>query len=212
MCDIHGVLYINLHTIFSTMLHLRRPDGIHWNTIGIRLMNEIILNHIKTYYYGVKNFNCSSLREELGNKIKKLKEEIKKSTHKSKINYLDLDMSDDDDNNKRKRNDHDDEKENNRKVIIKSSNQNEKRMVIIKKVIDDLNIQQEEYDKFDHEYSDVMYDNEFEGLHLLHFSSYDIEPLEDIENLPINYLNSQIDIKPSLQSLIIQKEQIDKSG
>jgi len=50
MCDIHDVLYIDFHTIFSTMLHLRRPDGIHWCAIGTRLMNEMILHHIKAYY------------------------------------------------------------------------------------------------------------------------------------------------------------------
>ncbi|CAF4371079.1 unnamed protein product [Rotaria sp. Silwood2] len=63
--------------------------------------------------------------------------------------------------------------------------------------------------EFNHEYCDVMYDNEFEGLHLLHFSSYDIESPVNIKDFQlsnniIRIQNEQItnndltvDIKPS---------------
>jgi hypothetical protein len=135
---------------------------------------------------------------------------MKKPRNQLKINYLNQDLSDDDTNIssdesrlsklKRKRtNNDDDEKENDRKVIIKSTTtttaKNEQRMVIIKKMIDDSNSKQEK--KFDHEYCDIMYDNEFEGLHLAHFSSFDIEPSEEIEHI------SEIDIKPSNDCFIV---------
>jgi hypothetical protein len=184
--------------------------------IGTRLMNEMILNHVKAYYHGVKDLKCPLLRAELGHKIHTFKQRMKKPRNQLKINYLNHDISDDDmeissDENrfsksKRKRNsndeDNDDEKENDRyhrKVIIKSTTtttKNEQRMVIIKKLVDDSNLKQTETmeKKFDHEYCDIMYDNEFEGLHLSHFSSYDIEPSEEIEN---NSISIQIDIEPS---------------
>lgn len=208
MCDVHNVLYIDLHKTFSTMLHLRRPDGIHWNSIGIRLMNEIILNHIKGYYNGVKDFKCPSLREELGNKMNQFKQQIRRSNiHRSKIDYLKEDFSDDDiktnNHNKRKRND-DDEKENDyyqRKVIAKSKiNENQQRTVIIKKSMPN----EIDQDKFDHEYCDIMYDNEYEGLHLLHFCSHDIEPSEELEHDSLD-----IDIKPTI---LIPFKQTDSSG
>jgi hypothetical protein len=192
-------------------------------------MNEMILNYLKAYYHGVKDFKCPSLREELGNKINAFKQRMKKSNHHLKINYLDQDIFDDDDDDdidnsslKRKRN-NDDEKENdryNRKVIIKSTTiKNEQRMVIIKKLIDESDIKQQDTieNKFDHEYCDIMYDNEFEGLHLLHFSSYDVEPSEEIEQTIDN--NSEIDIKPPKICLQVplttsneQEEKINEAG
>jgi hypothetical protein len=186
-------------------------------------MNEMILNHIKAYYHGVKDFKCSSLRGELGNKINTFKQRMKRSKNSLKINYLDQDISDDDDKNlfklKRKRNNNDDdEKENNRyqrKVIIKSIN--EQRMVIIKKII---NEQQEIIEeKFDHDYCDIMYDNEYEGLHLLHYSADDVEPSEEIEDLQQTIDDtSEIDIKPSKDSLLLsliisnEEEKINQPG
>ncbi|CAF2306688.1 unnamed protein product [Rotaria sp. Silwood2] len=239
MCNIHNVLYIDVHTIFSNMLHLRQPDGIHWCAIGNRMINEIILNYVKAYYDGAKNFKCLRLRAELGNKINTFKQRMKDHNNHSKINYLDQDISDDENekdkietssktinnnNNKssklkRKRNNDDNEKENNqhhRKVIIKSPIiKNEQRTVVMKKSIDEVEIkkQQNLIDnqtiEFNHEYCDVMYDNEFEGLHLLHFSSYDIESPVNIKDFQlsnniIRIQNEQItnndltvDIKPS---------------
>jgi len=201
-------------------------------------MNEMILNHIKAYYHGVKNFKCPLLRGELGNKMNTFKQRMKKSNHNSKKNYLDQNISDDDseendieiysnnlDNDdrnllklKRKRsnnNNNDDEKENDRyhrKVIIKSTTiKNEQRMIIIKKYIDESEVKQQENridNKFDHEYCDIMYDNEFEGLHLLHFSSYDVEPSEEIEDFQIQNEQitdniSEIDSKPSKNCLLV---------
>jgi hypothetical protein len=155
-------------------------------------MVEIILNHIKSYYHGVKGFKCRSLREELGNKINVFKQRMKSSNRYPKKNYFEENLTDDENENdekdlfklKRKRND-DDEKENHRKVIIKSTVQ---RTVIIKKSNENNETQNEIIEKFDHEYCDIMYDNEFEGLHLSHFSPCDIELNEDI---PV------VDIKPS---------------
>jgi hypothetical protein len=198
----------------------------------------MILNHIKAYYHGVKSFKCPLLRGELGNKMNTFKQRMKKSNYNSKKNYLDQNISDDDseendieiysnnlDNDdrnllklKRKRsnnNNDDDEKENDRyhrKVIIKSTTiKNDQRMIIIKKFIDQSEVKQQENridNKFDHEYCDIMYDNEFEGLHLLHFSSYDVEPSEEIEDFQIQ--NEQItdnileiDSKPSKNCLLV---------
>ena len=150
-------------------------------------MNEIILNHIKVYYE-VKDVKCSSLRNELENKIITFKQRIKKAKVPSKINYLDKNISDDDQeidqnenrvlSSKRKRN-NDEDKENNRKVILKSEVVKvEERTIVIKKEFDNPEIQQNE---FNHNYCDIMYDNEFEGLHLAHFSSYDLESFEELE-------------------------------
>jgi hypothetical protein len=175
-------------------------------------MNEIILNHIKAYCYGVKDLQCPLLRAELGYKIDKFKQRMKKPRNQLKINYLSQNLSDDDDDDdmenssklKRKRannDDDDDDKENGyypRKVIIKSTIttvKNEQRTVIIKQITYDSNSKQEE--KFDHEYCDIMYDNEFEGLHLAHFNSYDIEPSEEIER------TSETDIEPSKDDLLV---------
>jgi hypothetical protein len=157
-------------------------------------MNEIILNHIKGYYHGVKDLKCRVLGGELANKINTFKQRIKKSKqHHSKINYLDQNTTDDESEKdektllklKRKRN-NDDEKENHRKVIIK----NEQRTVVIKK--------SNEINKFDHEYCDIMYDNEYEGLHLFHFSPYDIELSEEIN--PIEHI-PEVDIKSTLDKV-----------
>ncbi|CAF4740491.1 unnamed protein product [Rotaria sp. Silwood1] len=240
MCNIHHVLYVDVHTIFSKMLHLRQLDGIHWCAIGNRIINEIILNYIKAYYHGVKSFQCLRLRAELGNKINTFKQRMKDHNNHSKINYLDQDISDDENeedkiaktskkiNNdninsnssklKRKRNNSNDEKENHqshRKVIIKSPIiKNEQRTIIIKTSVKEVEMKQQKLinnqtTKFNHEYYDSMYDNEFEGLHLLHFSSCDIEPSEDIKDLLLsnNIIQTdnqqvttdhlQVDIKPS---------------
>jgi hypothetical protein len=186
-------------------------------------MNEMILNHIKGYYHGVKDFKCPLLRGELGNKINTFKQRMKKSKNHSKKNYLEQNISDDDiddDNSfksKRKRNDDEDEEKENdqyhRKVIIKSTAiKNEQRMIIIKNLFDKSDVTQQEMieNNFDHDYCDIMYDNEFEGLYLSHFSSYDIDPTEEIESnitpIPCEQTadhTSDIDMKPSKDSLLV---------
>jgi hypothetical protein len=179
-------------------------------------MNEILLNHIKAYYHGVKHFKCPLLRGELGNKINIFKQRMKKHNQYPKKNYLEQDLSDEDNNTnstkfKRKRSEEDDEKENDRyhrKVVIKSTViKNEQRTVIVKESIDESEKKRQKLIdnpmiKFNHEYCDIMYDNEFEGLHLLHFSSYDMESFEGIDDLQLenNFIQikhkEKTDIKP----------------
>ncbi|CAF3404508.1 unnamed protein product [Rotaria socialis] len=213
ICNIHSVLYVDIHKILSNMLHLRQADGIHWSAIGNRIINEIILNHIKAYYDGVENFKCLRLRAELGNKIKVYKQHMKNHSPHSKINYLDQNIFDDDDNGidkiekslkvtnsnhsttlKRKRTDEDyDGEETNqqrRKIVVKSTTvKTEEKVIAAEKSIYKVEIKQEKIlDNqksllFNHEYCDTMYDNEFEGLHMPHFSSCDPEPSEDLQLL-----------------------------
>ncbi|CAF2094957.1 unnamed protein product [Rotaria magnacalcarata] len=212
ICNIHGVLYIDIHKILSNMLHLRQADGIHWSAIGNRIINEIILNHIKAYCDGVENFKCLRLRAELGNKIKIYKQCMKDRSSHSKINYLDQNVFDDDDEIdkiekslkatnsnhsttlKRQRTDEDyDDKEINqqhRKIIVKSTIvKTEEKVIVVEKSIHKVEIKKEKrLDNqksllFNHEYCDTMYDNEFEGLHMSHFSSCDPEPSEDLQLL-----------------------------
>jgi hypothetical protein len=174
-------------------------------------MNEIILNHVKAYYHGVKDIKCLLLRAELGNRINKFKQRLKSQHHQSKIDYLAIDtfdnageedteilpkvISNENMSSKRKRTNDDDEKENDRqqrKVIIKSTTtvKSEQRTVIVKKSINNF---ETKIDKFDHEYCDIMYDNEYEGLHLLHYD----EVSEDLEDLSL-----PIEIKPTDNTLL----------
>ncbi|CAF4666236.1 unnamed protein product, partial [Rotaria magnacalcarata] len=70
-----------------------------------------------------------------------------------------------------------------RKIIVKSTIvKTEEKVIVVEKSIHKVEIKQEKrLDNqksllFNHEYCDTMYDNEFEGLHMSHFSSCDPEP------------------------------------
>ncbi|CAF1182399.1 unnamed protein product [Adineta steineri] len=222
LCDFRDVFYVDMHSVFSTMLHLRRADGIHWCAFANRVITETLLNHIKAYYHGVKQFKCAFLRGELENKINTFKERMKKRNPNSTVKYLDQEVSNNDNDSiskskgKRKRND--DEKENehcHRKMIIETTAyKNALRTVIIQKSNDESEIKRQkildnDMIKFDHNYCDIMYDNEYEGLNLLHFSSYDTDSIEESSDLDvlnninpikteqINDSDSELDIKPA---------------
>ncbi|CAF0752615.1 unnamed protein product, partial [Didymodactylos carnosus] len=65
LCPKYGVMYIDTHSLFFRMLHLRKDDGIHWNTLAHRMVSEIVLNRLKAYWYGINLFKCAELRSTL---------------------------------------------------------------------------------------------------------------------------------------------------
>lgn len=151
-------------------------------------MNEIILNHITAYYHGVINFKCLRLRSELGNKINSYKERLKSYPAKAKIESLEKEELSNEIKLKRSKeisNNNNHESPNPKRR--RSTDKHENYQCEIKNKISPTPKEQQVQIKFDHTYSDVMYDNEFEGLHIAHFSSADIE-LSDIKNFQL--LNS----------------------
>ncbi|CAF0870711.1 unnamed protein product [Adineta ricciae] len=212
-CHLHSVLYIDLHSVFSTMLHLRRPDGIHWLPVGIRLMNEILLNHVMAYYHGVQNFKCPSLRRDLGNKINVFKQRLREYSQRTHAVQLDQEIphanydisgkSDPSKSRRKRMRDNDEEKENlqsHLKVIVNTDiEENRSRTVMIQEpTVKQRKLDVNESVQFDHNYCDIMYDNEFEGLNLLHYSPCDIE---ESENLPfISNIQEMIHQKAAVRS------------
>ena len=147
--------------------------------MAMRLMNEIVFNHLKAYYQGVHAFKCPILRDELQKKIDKFKERMNRNRDRSNddsgINFSSPEENQSVKPKRKRTDDDDDDKENARKIMIQSSSGATKQRTMIATKSSDTS----DKNQFDHQYSDMMYDNEFEGLQLFHFEDYDLEPSED---------------------------------
>ncbi|CAF1354516.1 unnamed protein product, partial [Didymodactylos carnosus] len=75
-CPLYGVLYIDLYKHFYQLLHLRKVDGIHWCSVGHRIITEIIINHLKAFWFGTDKFNCLKLKMELSININEFKKQL----------------------------------------------------------------------------------------------------------------------------------------
>lgn len=166
------------------------------SAIGIRRMNEIIINHLKAFYHGVQDF-------KLRNKIEKFKQRRKESENVSfnstssneDSGIIDMELSPDENcsvSSKRKRNDYDDDKENNPKVMIKSSPETCEQRIILRKPLSNYTNGKEikpMKDFFDHQYCDMFYDNDYEGIQLSCFTGYHLEsPVKDPRSKPLPVL------------------------
>lgn len=76
ICSKHKILYVDVYSTFIRLLHFRHSNGIYWKPVAVRLLTEILLNHIQSFYLGVKQFKCSKLRNDFEKKMKIYKTQL----------------------------------------------------------------------------------------------------------------------------------------